>query len=73
MAGYIYLVCEPPQPHELISGNVFAAWHAHLRGKPYRPYAHNTRVHIRAREDDYFHYPDIGLALPLGQIYEGLP
>lgn len=50
---------EPLQPHKLIAGNIFAALHAHLRGKPCRPYQHDTQVQIRVRGDDYVYYPDV--------------
>jgi Uma2 family endonuclease len=62
VAGHIYAMSEPLQPHKLISGNAFAALHAHLRGTPCRPYIHSTRVQIRARGEDYFYYPDILVA-----------
>lgn len=59
VAGHMYAMSEPLEPHKLISGNVFAALHGHLRGTPCRPYIHSTQVHIRARGEDYFYYPDI--------------
>jgi Uma2 family endonuclease len=62
VAGHIYAMSEPLQPHKLISGNVFAALHSHLRGTPCRPYIHSTRVQIRARGEDYFYYPDLLVA-----------
>ena len=62
VAGHIYAMSEPLQPHKLISGNVFAGLHGHLRGTPCRPYMHSTRVHIRARGEDYFYYPDLLVA-----------
>jgi Uma2 family endonuclease len=62
VAGHIYAMSEPLQPHKLISGNVFAALHGHLRGTPCRPYIHSTRVQIRARGEDYFYYPDLLVA-----------
>jgi Uma2 family endonuclease len=62
VAGQIYAMSEPLQPHKLISGNVFAALHTHLRGTPCRPYIHSTRVQIRARGEDYFYYPDLLVA-----------
>jgi Uma2 family endonuclease len=62
VAGRIYAMSEPQEAHKLISGNVFAALHAHLRGTPCRPYIHSTRVQIRARGEDYFYYPDILVA-----------
>lgn len=62
VAGHIYAMSEPLQPHKLISGNVFAPLHVHLRGTPCRPYMHGTRVHIRARGEDHFYYPDLLVA-----------
>jgi Uma2 family endonuclease len=61
-AGQIYAMSEPLQRHKLIAGNVFAALHVHLRGTPCRPYIVSTRVHIRARDDDFFYYPDLLVA-----------
>lgn len=61
-AGQVYAMSEPLQRHKLISGNVFAALHGHLRDTPCRPYMGSTRVHIRARGDDCFYYPDILVA-----------
>lgn len=58
VAGHIYAMSEPRQPHQLIAGNVFAAVHAHLRGTPCRPYTQKLRVNIKAQGDDYFYYPD---------------
>jgi Uma2 family endonuclease len=62
VAGQIYAMSEPLQRHKLIAGNIFAPIHAHLRGKPYRPYMEKTRVHIKAHGADYFYYPDILVA-----------
>jgi Uma2 family endonuclease len=59
VAGYIYAMSEALEPHKVISGNVFAALHGHLRGTPCRPYIHNTRVDIRTRGEIYSYYPDI--------------
>lgn len=59
VAGQIYAMSEPLQPHKLIAGNIFAALHAHLRGGPCRPYMHDTQVQIRVRGDDYVYYPDV--------------
>ena len=69
VAGHIYAMSESLQPHKLISGNIFAALHAHLRDSHCRPYIHSTRVQIRARGDDYFYYPDILVAC--GQTRDG--
>lgn len=62
VAGRIYAMSEPLQPHKLIAGNVFASLHAHLRDTPCRPYMHSTRVHIQARGEHHFYYPDVLVA-----------
>jgi Uma2 family endonuclease len=62
VAGQIYAMSEPLQRHKLIAGNIFAPVHAHLRGKPCRPYMEKTRVNIKAQGADYFYYPDIVIA-----------
>ncbi|MDE2262599.1 MAG: Uma2 family endonuclease [Gammaproteobacteria bacterium] len=61
-AGQIYAMSAPLQRHKLIAGNLFAAVHAHLRGKPCRPYYEKTRVNIKAQGADYFYYPDLVVA-----------
>ncbi|MGH8302626.1 MAG: Uma2 family endonuclease [Steroidobacteraceae bacterium] len=61
-AGQIYAMAEPRQAHKLIAGNVFAAAHNHLRGKPCRPYIEKTRINIKSQGADYFYYPDIVVA-----------
>lgn len=58
-AGQIYAMSEPLQRHKLIAGNIFAPLHAHLRGKPCRPYMEKTRVEIKAQGGEYFYYPDL--------------
>ena len=62
VAGQIYAMPEPLQRHKLIAGNMLAPVHAHLRGKPCRPYMEKTRVNIEAQGADYFYYPDIVVA-----------
>ena len=58
-AGQIYAMSEPLRRHKRIAGNVFAAIHAHLRGKPCQPYMEKTRVNIKAHGADYYYYPDV--------------
>jgi Uma2 family endonuclease len=62
VAGQVYAMSAPLQRHKLIAGNIFAPIHAHLRGKPCRPYTEKTRVRIKAQGADYFYYPDIVVA-----------
>lgn len=61
-AGEIYAMSEPLRRHKLVAGNIFAAVHAHLRGKPCRAYMEKERVNIKARGADYFYYPDVVVA-----------
>jgi Uma2 family endonuclease len=61
-AGQIYAMSEPLQRHKLIAGNIFAPIHAHLRGKPCRPYMEKARVNIKTQGAEYFYYPDIAVA-----------
>ena len=58
-AGQIYAMSEPLRRHRLIAGNIFAATHGHLRGKPCRPYIEKERVNIKAHGTNYFYYPDV--------------
>jgi Uma2 family endonuclease len=62
VAGQIYAVSAPLQRHKLITGNIFAAIHPHLRGTPCRPYMERTRVNIKAQGAEYFYYPDLSVA-----------
>lgn len=57
--GQIYAMSEPLRRHKLVAGNIFAAVHVHLRGKPCRPYMEKTRVNIKVQAADYFYYPDV--------------
>ena len=41
--------------HEEIAGNLFAALHAHLRGRPCRVYSSNLKIRV----DDNFYYSDL--------------
>ena len=45
--------------HATLSGNVFAALHAALRGKRCRPYVENMKLRVRREEDVQFFYPDV--------------
>ncbi|MEE4377461.1 MAG: Uma2 family endonuclease [Candidatus Competibacteraceae bacterium] len=55
VAGYVYAMTGASEPHNLITGNLFAALHAHLRGKPCRVFINVMKV----RTETAFYYPDI--------------
>ncbi|MEZ5581791.1 MAG: Uma2 family endonuclease [Candidatus Competibacteraceae bacterium] len=55
VAGYVYAMTGANEPHNLITGNLFAALHFHLRGKLCRVFINDMKVRTEAA----FYYPDI--------------
>lgn len=53
--GYVYAMAGAKNNHNLLSGNVFAALHLHLRGNPCRPYMSDMKTKV---DNNYF-YPDV--------------
>ncbi len=45
--------------HATLSGNIFAALHAALRGKRCRPYVENMKLRVQRGEAVEFFYPDV--------------
>jgi Uma2 family endonuclease len=45
--------------HDLITGNLFAAIHGHLRGGPCRPHTSDFKVRLKIDQRDLFYYPDV--------------
>ena len=59
VAGTVYAMAGATSQHNEVVGNVFAALHAQLRGKPCRPYNSDTKVRLRLRNEVRFYYPDV--------------
>jgi len=59
VAGEIFAMSDPSVEHKLIAGNLFAAFHAHLRGGPCKSFMNNHRVHLQVNESKFFYYPDV--------------
>lgn len=59
VAGAVYAMAGASNQHNDVAGNVFAALHARLRGKPCRPYNSDTKVRIRLPSEVRFYYPDV--------------
>ena len=57
--GDIYAMAGAKRAHNLVSGNLFAVLHHHLRGTPCRVFASDMKVGIQTATEDYFYYPDI--------------
>ncbi|XID75180.1 Uma2 family endonuclease [Alkanindiges sp. WGS2144] len=55
IAGEVFAMVGASSAHNLITGNMYAALHQHLRGKPCRPYTNDMKVRIAG---DYY-YPDV--------------
>jgi Uma2 family endonuclease len=58
VGGAVYAMAGAKNVHNDVAGNVFAALHARLRGKPCRPYNSDTKVRIRLPSEVRFYYPD---------------
>ncbi len=59
VAGRIYAMPGVAEPHVHIVGNLQAAFHAHLRGRPCRVYFEAFKLSLKTGEDDLFYYPDL--------------
>lgn len=55
VAGYVYAMTGASESHNLITGNLHAALHGHLRAKPCRVFINDMKV----RTEVAFYYPDI--------------
>lgn len=57
--GEIIAMSGAPEPHVVITGNIFAALHVRLRGTPCRPYTNDMRVQFDG--DSKTAYPDVSV------------
>lgn len=55
--GEIFAMGGASRAHNLISGNLFAFLHSHLKSKSCRPYSNDMRLHIPGTT--FYTYPDI--------------
>lgn len=58
LAGVVHAMAGARNVHNDVAGNIFAALHAQLRGKPCRPYNSDTKVRLRLPAGLRFYYPD---------------
>ena len=58
-AGEVVAMAGASAAHNLISGNIFAGLHLHLRDKECLPFINDMKAHIHKRADDWFYYPDV--------------
>jgi Uma2 family endonuclease len=62
LGGMVYAMAGASEEHNVISANLLAALHAHLRGKPCRVFMADMKVRLRISHDDVFYYPDLMVA-----------
>lgn len=58
VAGHVYAMVGVSEPHNLITGNLHALLHAHLRGTNCRVFFADMKV----RTQDAFYYPDVAVS-----------
>lgn len=59
VAGQLYALTAASPAHEIITGNLYAAIHLHLRDRPCRVHLAERRIVFRCREDDIAYRPDV--------------
>ena len=58
IGGDIYAMAGASEDHNIIAGNIFAALHGHLRGKPCKVFMNDMKAKVWAQLQ-LFYYPDI--------------
>lgn len=59
VAGQIYAMAEASPTHEIMTTNLRAVIHLHLRGRPCRVHSSERRILFRCRGDDIAYRPDV--------------
>jgi len=62
IGGRIHAMAGGSESHNLIAGNVFASFHAHLRGGPCQAYMADFKVRLEINRENIFYYPDVTVA-----------
>jgi Uma2 family endonuclease len=62
IGGEVYAMAGASQKHNTICGNIFAALHSHLRGKPCQAFVADLKVRLSLGHNDIFYYPDVMVA-----------
>lgn len=59
IGGQVYAMSGASEAHNVLSGNLHAALHQHLRGKPCKVFIADMKVRLNIAQDDIFYYPDL--------------
>ena len=57
--GDVYAMAGASEAHNLVTGNLFAALHNHLRGTSCKVFVSDMKTYIQTKTVDRFYYPDI--------------
>ena len=60
--GVVYAMAGTSDVHNIIAGNFFASFHAHLRGGKCRPFMSDVKARLQLGAKQIFYYPDIMVA-----------
>lgn len=60
--GVTYAMTGASAPHNRVAGNLFAAFHAHLRGGPCWAFMSDMQLYIKNDTDEIAYYPDVMVA-----------
>jgi len=71
VAGEIFAMADPSQPHEITAMNLAASLHAHLQDRPCRVYKAQRRLQFKCFGDDFVYRPDVWVACGETRSTEG--
>ncbi|MGH8229112.1 MAG: Uma2 family endonuclease [Steroidobacteraceae bacterium] len=60
--GVLYAMSGASIAHNCLAGNLFAAFHAHLRGSPCKAFTADQQLHMKSGADEIIYYPDVMIA-----------
>jgi len=76
LGGMVYAMAGARNQHSTIQGNVFAALHRQLRGRPCSVFGSDTKVRIQTSTQTYFYYPDASVVCTSNapdEVYQDRP
>jgi Uma2 family endonuclease len=59
VGGVVYAMAGASEEHNIIAGNLFAAFHAHVGDGPCRVFMADMKLHLSVAHDEVFYYPDL--------------
>lgn len=62
IGGVVYAMAGASREHNTLAGNLFAAVHEHLRGKPCKVFMADLKVRLEVAREEIFYYPDVAVA-----------